>query len=58
MKRVLLLLSITGYRNDDFLAAAKKLGRSLARGGYRCLDAGLRRQDGTLYCTLFNGTAA
>ena len=26
MKRVLLLLPTTGYRNDDFLAAAKKLG--------------------------------
>jgi len=26
MKRVLLLLPTTGYRNADFLAAAKKLG--------------------------------
>src|SRR5258708_40321835 len=26
MKRVLLLLPTTGYRNNDFLAAAKKLG--------------------------------
>ena len=26
MKRVLLLLPTTSYRNDDFLAAAKKLG--------------------------------
>ena len=26
MKRVLLLLPATGYRNADFLAAAKKLG--------------------------------
>jgi len=31
MKRVLLLLPTTGYRNRDFLAAANKLGRSLAR---------------------------
>jgi hypothetical protein len=33
MKRVLLLLPTTGYRNNDFPAAAKKLGRSLARVG-------------------------
>ena len=26
MKRVLLLLPASGYRNDDFLAAARKLG--------------------------------
>jgi hypothetical protein len=29
MKRVLLLLPTTGYRNDDFLAAANKPGGSL-----------------------------
>jgi len=30
MKRVLLLLPTTGYRNNDFLAAARKLGRGRA----------------------------
>jgi len=44
MKRVLLLVPTTGYRNDDFLAAANKLGRSLARmGRTRRMDFSIAR---------------
>ena len=36
MKRVLLLLPTTGYRNDDFLAAAKKLGVEIVAAADYC----------------------
>ncbi len=36
MKRVLLLLPTTGYRNDDFLAAAKKLGVEIVAAANYC----------------------
>jgi len=36
MKRVLLLLPTTGYRNDDFLAAAKKLGVEIVAAADHC----------------------
>ena len=36
MKRVLLLLPATGYRNDDFLAAAKKLGVEIVAAADYC----------------------
>jgi biotin carboxylase len=36
MKRVLLLLPTTGYRNNDFLAAAKKLGVEIVPAGNYC----------------------
>jgi hypothetical protein len=36
MKRVLLLLPVTGYRNDDFLAAAKKLGVQIIAAADYC----------------------
>jgi biotin carboxylase len=36
MKRVLLLLPTTGYRNDDFLAAAKKLGVQIVAAADYC----------------------
>ena len=35
MKRVLLLLPAAGYRNDDFLAAAKKLGVQIIAAPWR-----------------------
>jgi len=47
MKRVLLLLPTTGYRNNDFLTAAKKLGVEIvaaAGAGGRQRRAGDRRQ--------------
>src|SRR3990167_6285322 len=36
MKRVLLLLPTTGYRNEDFLAAAKKLGVEIVAAANYC----------------------
>src|SRR2546428_6082080 len=36
MKRVLLLLPTTGYRNADFLAAAKKLGVEIVAAANYC----------------------
>src|SRR2546425_13110770 len=36
MKRVLLLLPTTGYRNNDFLAAAKKLGVEIVAAANYC----------------------
>jgi biotin carboxylase len=36
MKRVLLLLPTTGYRNDDFLAAANKLGVEIVAAANYC----------------------
>jgi biotin carboxylase len=36
MKRVLLLLPTTGYRNNDFLAAARKLGVEIVPAGNYC----------------------
>ena len=36
MKRVLLLLPTTGYRNNDFLAAAEKLGVEIVAAGTFC----------------------
>ncbi len=36
MKRVLLLLPTTGYRNDDFLAAAKNLGVEIVAAANYC----------------------
>ncbi len=36
MKRILLLLPTTGYRNDDFLAAAKKLGVEIVAAANYC----------------------
>ncbi len=36
MKRVLLLLPTTGYRNNDFLAAAKKLGVAIVAAADYC----------------------
>ncbi len=36
MKRVLLLLPTTGYRNDDFLAAARKLGVEVEAAANYC----------------------
>lgn len=36
MKRVLLLLPTTGYRNDDFIAAAKKLGVEIVAAANYC----------------------
>lgn len=36
MKRVLLLLPTTGYRNDDFLAAAEKLGVEIVAAANYC----------------------
>ena len=36
MKSVLLLLPVTGYRNDDFLAAAKKLGVQIIAAADYC----------------------
>ena len=36
MKRVLLLLPTTGYRNGDFLAAAKKLGVEIVAAANYC----------------------
>ena len=36
MKRVLLLLPTTGYRNHDFLAAAEKLGVDIVTAGNYC----------------------
>ena len=36
MKRVLLLLPATGYRNNDFLAAAKKLGVEILAAANNC----------------------
>ncbi|HEX6267612.1 MAG TPA: ATP-grasp domain-containing protein [Burkholderiales bacterium] len=36
MKRVLLLLPTTGYRNDDFLAAAEKLGVQIVAAANYC----------------------
>ena len=36
MKRVLLLLPTTGYRNQDFLAAAKKLGVEIVAAANYC----------------------
>jgi len=36
MKRVLLLLPTTGYRNNDFLAAARKLGVEIVPAGNTC----------------------
>jgi biotin carboxylase len=36
VKRVLLLLPTTGYRNDDFLAAAKKLGVEIVAAANYC----------------------
>jgi biotin carboxylase len=36
MKRVLLLLPTTGYRNHDFLAAAEKLGVEITAAGNYC----------------------
>lgn len=36
MKRVLLLLPTTGYRNDDFLAAARKLGVEIVAAANYC----------------------
>src|SRR5919106_4039907 len=36
MKRVLLLLPTTGYRNSDFLAAAKKLGVEIVAAANYC----------------------
>ena len=36
MKRVLLLLPTTGYRNDDFVAAARKLGVEIVAAANHC----------------------
>src|SRR3989441_8357015 len=36
MKRVLVLLPTTGYRNNDFLAAAKKLGVEIVAAANYC----------------------
>ncbi|HEY2928916.1 ATP-grasp domain-containing protein [Piscinibacter sp.] len=36
MKRVLLLLPTTGYRNNDFVAAARKLGVEIVAGANYC----------------------
>src|SRR5947209_11082386 len=36
MKRILLLLPTTGYRNNDFLAAAKKLGVEIVAAANYC----------------------
>ena len=36
MKRILLLLPTTGYRNDDFLAAAKRLGVEIVAAADYC----------------------
>ncbi len=36
MKRVLLLVPTTGYRNGDFLAAAKKLGVEIVAAANYC----------------------
>src|SRR5258707_15293588 len=36
MKRVLVLLPTTGYRNNDFLAAAKKLGVAVVAAANYC----------------------
>jgi hypothetical protein len=49
MKRVLLLLPTTGYRNNDFLAAANKLGVEFASGSSRLNTRASARGFGLVY---------
>jgi hypothetical protein len=49
MKRVLLLLPTTGYRNNDFLAAAKKVGVEFASGSSRLNTRASARAFGLVY---------